>query len=95
MGVSDLFQLMLLDEFNTVSSDHDPSRKKRSRRSFLFSSRIALRSARMTRAKKQLPKRCAIGSRKLRKLVCFDGRVHGQSDFHAIQNARLADEDLL
>ena len=49
----------------------------------------------MTRARKQLSKRIDIGSTELRKSVCFDGGVPRQSDFRAIQNARLADKDLL
>ena len=49
----------------------------------------------MTRAKKQLSKRTDIGRAQLRKSVRFEGGVPRQSDFRALQNARLADEDLL
>ena len=49
----------------------------------LFSSRKALRSARMTRAKKQLSKRNDIGPGDLRKSVHFQGPFPGQSDFHS------------
>ena len=49
----------------------------------------------MTRARKQLSKRTDIGRAQLRKSVCFEGGVPGQSDFRALQNARLAEEDLL
>ena len=48
----------------------------------------------MTRARKQLLKRADIGRAQLRKSVRFDGGVPGQTDFRAIQNARLAEEDL-
>ena len=48
----------------------------------------------MTHARKQLSKRADIGRAQLRKSVCFDGGVPGQTDFRAIQNARLAEEDL-
>ena len=81
MNVSVFFQLMLLEDFNTVSSNHDYSRRKRNWRSFFFSSRKALRSARMTRAKKQLSKTSDIGSGELRKSLRFDGGVRCQSDF--------------
>ena len=49
----------------------------------------------MTRARKQLSKRTDIGKAQLRKSVRFEGGVPGQSDFRALQNARLADKDLL
>ena len=49
----------------------------------------------MTRARKQLSKRIDIGSAELRKSVRFDGGVPRQSNFRAIQDTRLADEDLL
>ena len=48
----------------------------------------------MTRARKQLSKRADIGRAQLRRSVRFDGGVPGQMDFRAIQNARLAEEDL-
>ena len=56
MKVSVFFQLMLLEDFNTISRNHDFRRRKRNRRSFFFSSSKALRSARITCAKKQLSK---------------------------------------
>ena len=49
----------------------------------------------MTRATKQLSKRTDIGRAQLRKSIRFEGGVPGQSDFRALQNARLAEEDLL
>ena len=49
----------------------------------------------MTRARKQLSKRTDIGRAQLRKSVRFEGGVPAQSDFRALQNARLAEEDLL
>ena len=63
---------MLLEDLNIVSSIHNHSRRKRSQRSFFFSSRKALRSARMMRAKKQLSKRNDMGAGELKKSVRFD-----------------------
>ena len=93
--MSDPFQLMLLEDLNIVSWNHNPRGRKRNWRSFFFSSNKDLRCARMTRAKKQLAKRVDIGRAELRKSVRFEGGVPGQSDFCAIQNAGLAEEDHL
>ena len=36
-----------------------------------------------------------MGASELRKSVCFDGELQGQSDFRAGRNAGLRDEDIL
>ena len=66
---------MPLEELSRFCSNRENNRRKRSRRLFFFSSRKALRSARMTRSKKQLSKRNDMGAGELRKSVRFDGLV--------------------
>ena len=86
---------MPLEDLNKVCSNRDNNRRKRSQRSFFFSSRKALRSARMMRAKKQLSKRNDMGATKLRKSVRFDSPVPWQADFRTGRNAGVGDEDVL
>ena len=86
---------MPLEELSRFCSNRENRISKRSRRSFFFSSRKALRSARMTRAKKQLSKRIDIGAGELRKSVRLDGPLLGQSDFRAGWNAGVGEEDVL
>ena len=86
---------MPLEELSRFCSNRENSIRKRSGRSFFFSSRKALKSARMTRAKKQLSKRNDMGGGNLRKSVRHDGPVPGQSDFRAGRNAGVGEEDAL
>ena len=88
-------QLMLLEDLNTVSWNHDRIGRKRNRRSFFFSSNKDLRCARMTRTRKHLSKRSDIGSAELRKSVRFATAASGQTDYHLRSNIGVEDEDLL
>ena len=68
---------MPLEELSRFCSNRENSIRKRSSRSFFFSSRKALKCARLTRAKKQLSKKNDMGGGELRKFVRHDGPVPG------------------
>ena len=86
---------MPLEDLNRFCSNRGNSRRKRTQRSLLFSSKKALKSARMMRAKKQLSKRNDMGAAELRKSIRFDGPVPRQPDFGGGQNTGVGDEDVL
>ena len=72
---------MPLEDLNRFCSNQVNRTRKTNRKSFFFSSRKALKSARMTRAKKQLSKRDDMGPGDLRKSVHLQGPFPCQSDF--------------